>query len=177
MIPLLLFTSCSSRKKKAEACVKAINYEHQLVVNRLDALERSLESYIPEGMDRAYQQVMAQLDSSEVVIRGLKGMKMEDDLRDDALLMFDTYRLLLENEYVEIIKRQKKPAGAFTVADEFLVNNLGRHININRQRAKVKFEKEAAVVLEKYGVPFEPVADELSDVSSAKTQDSTTPAP
>lgn len=175
VIIITLISGCTSKKDRVREYVEAINYEHQLVVNRLDALERALESYIPDIMDRTYIQVREQLDSSEAVIRSLKPVNKDSDLRDDALLLFDTYRLLLENEYSEIIERQKKPAGTFTVADEFLVNNLGVFVANNRIKAKAKYEREAAAVLEKYNIPFKPVVEELSDSNSARMKDSEVP--
>jgi len=175
VIIITVLTGCSSKKDRIREYVEAINYEHQLVVNRLDALERALESYIPDIMDRTYIQVLEQLDSSEVVIRSLKPVNKDSDLRDDALLLFDTYRLLLKNEYSEIIQRQKKPAGTFNMADEFLVNNLGIFIANNRIKAKAKYEREAAAVLEKYNIPFKPVVEELSDSNSARMKDSEVP--
>lgn len=169
LLPALVFTSCSRKKDKVKTYVQAVNYEHQRVINRLDALERALESYVPSIMDKTYQEVFIQLDSSEKVINALKPLKTEENLRDDAMLLFDTYRLLLENEYSEIIRRQKKSAGTFTVADEFLVTNMGKHIAVNRKKAKEKFEREAALVLAKYKIPFEPVKEEAAEVSSSKT--------
>ncbi len=168
----LVFTSCGRKKERARTQVKTINYEHQLVINRLDALERSLESYVPSIMDNTYQEVLNQLDSSTVVIKALKPLKEDEDLRDDAVLLFDTYRLLMKNEYSEMVRRQKKPAGTFTAADEFLVANLGKYVFINRKRAREKFEKEAARVLALYNIPFEPVTEEAPEVSSSKTPDS-----
>jgi hypothetical protein len=163
LVAMLTLTSCGRKKEQVKLQVKTINYEHQLVVNRLDALERSLESYVPSIMDKAYQDVMNQLDSSTVLIKGLKTLKEDEDLKDDAMLLFDTYRLLLENEYSEMVKRQKKPAGTFTAADEFLVANLGKHIAVNRKKAKEKFENEAARILALYDIPFDPVQPERSD--------------
>ena len=174
---ILLLPGCSQKKLKVKLFIEKINFEHQLVINRLDALERSLESYVPGIMDKTYQEALDQLDSSETVIRNLKPLKGEDDLRYDALVMFDTYWLLLTNEYAEIVTRQKKPAGTFTAADEFLVANLGKFIGINRKRAKEKYEKAAALVLEKHDLQFEPVTGELPEISSAKTKDSAAPAP
>jgi hypothetical protein len=168
MLTAILFSSCGRNKERARQQVKTINYEHQLVVNRLDALERSLESYIPSIMDKTYLEVLSQIDSSTVVIKALKPLKEDEDLRDDAMLLFDTYKLLLDNEYSEIIRRQQKPAGSFTAGDEFLVKNLGKHVSINRKRAKEKFEKEAARVLALYNIPFEPVQDEIIDSVSNK---------
>lgn len=170
-----LLSGCTSKKERVREYVEAINYEHQLVVNRLDALERALESYIPDIMERTYSQVQEQLDSSEVVIRSLKLVNRDSDLRDDALLLFDTYRLLLENEYSEIIRRQRKPAGTFTAADEFLVNNLGVFIANNRRKARAKYEKEAAALLEEYNIPFKPVIEELPDSNSSRMTGSEVP--
>lgn len=160
---LLLITGCTREKDRVREQIDAINYEHQLVVNRLDALERALESYVPDIMDRTYLQALEQLDSSEIVIRSLPGVNSENDMRDEALLLLDRYRLLLNNEYPEIIRIQKKPAGKFTAADEFLVINLGKHIDNYRRRAKETYEKEAASVLEKYGISFSPVTEEIPD--------------
>lgn len=175
IVLISVLTGCTSKRTKVKEYVEAINYEHQLVVNRLDALERSLESYIPDIMERTYNDVLNQLDSSEMVVRGLKPVTEESDLRDDALLLFDTYRLLLTNEYSEMIQRQKKPAGSFTVADEFLVHNLGNFVANHRRKAKEKYEREAANVLEQYKIPFEPVAEESPDSNSSKTKDSEVP--
>lgn len=175
-VSVVLLPGCSRKKERVKAYVEAINFEHQLVVNRLDALERSLESYIPEIMDKAYGDVLQQLDSSELVVRNLKPPRADANLRDEALLLFDTYRLLVENEYIEIIERQKKPAGRFTVADEFLVNNLGKFIHNNRNKAKIKYEQVAAGILEQYGIPFEPVNEEVPAVNPSKTPGSATQA-
>lgn len=172
---VFLLAGCSQNKERVRTQIKTINFEHQLVVNRLDALERSLESYVPSIMDKTYQEVLVQLDSSTVIIKGLKQVKEDTDLRDDALLLFDSYRLLVENEYSEMIRRQKKPAGTFTAADEFLVTNLGKHVSVNRKRAKEKFETEAARVLAEYNIAFEPVKEEVPEVSSSKTPDSAKP--
>ncbi len=160
---LILQASCGNRGERVREHVEAINYEHQLVVNRLDALERSLESYIPEMMDKALEDAFRQIDSSTVVVQSLRPVSPETDLRSEALLLFDTYRLLLENDYFEIIERQKKPAGRFTAADQFLVENLGRLIYNNRQRARTKYEREAALVLEEFGISFKPVVAELDE--------------
>jgi len=171
----VMLAGCGRSKERVRTQVQTISFEHQLVVNRLDAMERSLESYVPSIMDKTYQEVLMQLDSSTVVIKGLKPLKEDEDLRDDALLLFDTYRLLVENEYGEMIRRQKKPAGTFTAADEFLVANLGKHVALNRRRAKEKYEKEAARVLAAHNIAFEPVKEEVPEVSSSKTPDSAKP--
>jgi hypothetical protein len=169
---MLVFFSCSRRGDRVREHVEKINFEHQLVINRLDALERALETYIPDIMDKAYEDAVRQLDSSAVVIRSLQPVTPETDLRAEALLLFDTYRILLKNDYQEIVERQKKPAGAFTVADQFLVENLGRLIYNNRKRAKEKYEREAAGVLEAWGIAFSPVVAEFDeDVSSSRKQD------
>jgi len=173
LLVLLVSTiSCSRRGDRVRAHVEAINFEHQLVINRLDALERALETYIPDIMDKAFDDALRQLDSSAAVIRMMKPVTPETDLRAEALLLFDTYRILLKNDYIEIVERQKKPAGAFTVADQFLVENLGRLIFNNRKRAKEKYEREASMVLEAFGIPFRPVVAELDEeVSSSRKQD------
>lgn len=172
LFSVLLLPSCTGRKQKVKEYVEAINFEHQLVINRLDALERALEVYVPDIMDKAYEDVLRQLDSSSIAVKRLKPPTNDANLHDDALLLFDTYRLLLENDYFEMKERQKKPAGRFTVADEFLVNNLGKHIDKNRKSARARYEKVAAAVLEQYGIPFMPVEEEaLVEISSSKTPD------
>lgn len=173
MFSFLFLSSCTSRKQRIKEYVEAINFEHQLIINRLDAMERALESYVPDIMDKAYEDALRQLDSSVIVVKQLTPPTNDANLRDDALLLFDTYRLLLENDYFEIKERQKKPAGRFTVADEFLVTNLGKLIYNNRKSAGSKYERVAAEVLEQYGIPFTPVAEDVVDVSSSKTPDST----
>ncbi|MFO7722177.1 MAG: hypothetical protein R6V49_03040 [Bacteroidales bacterium] len=168
---VVVLPSCTRKKDRVKEYIETINAEHQRVADGLDALERSLEQYIPEDMDRSYQAAMDQLDSSALVIAQLEVLKGEEDLRDDAVMLFDTYRMLLSNEYSEIIRLQKKPAGTFTYQDQFYVENLGKFITNHRRKAKEKFETEAALVLERYKVPFSPVIAELDTVSSARTTD------
>jgi hypothetical protein len=165
----LAYLGCTSKQTRIREHAEAINYEHQRVVNRLDALERSLESYIPEVMDRAYREALQQIDSAEHAVQSLQPVNPESNLRDEALLLFDTYRLLLMNDYPEIIERQKKPAGTFTIADQFLVENLGLLISNQRQRAKQRYEGEAAKVLDSWEIPFKPVIAELDEATPSRT--------
>jgi hypothetical protein len=171
MVAIVVQPACNRKKLRVKAYIEMINAEHQQVVDKLDALERSMEQYIPADMDRSFQSAMDQLDSSELVIRQLDVLKGEEDLRDDATMLFDTYRMLLRNEYSEIIALQKKPAGTFSHKDQFYVENLGKFITNHRRKAKEKFEKEAALVLERYKVPFSPVVAELDVPSSSRTTD------
>jgi hypothetical protein len=172
IISTLVYFGCTSKQTKVREHAEAINYQHQRVVNRLDALERSLESYVPDLMDKTWSEALQQLDSAELAVRGLRPVSPESDLRAEALLLFDTYRLLLNNDYPEIIERQKKPAGSFTIADQFLVENLGRLIASNRQRAKQRYEREAATVLESWDVPFKPVIAEVDEVTPSRMPES-----
>jgi hypothetical protein len=171
IVGVVILPSCNRKKIKVKEYIETINGEHQRVVDKLDALERSLEQYIPADMDRSYQTVLDQLDSSAMVIAQLELLNGEDDLRDDVVMLFDTYRMLLTREYSEIIRLQKKPAGTFTVQDQFYVENLGKFITNHRRKAKGKFEAEASLVLAKYKIPFAPVVAELDVASSSRTKD------
>lgn len=157
VISVCTMTSCHRKKGKVKAYVETINQVHQQVIDRFDELEHTLESYIPDSMDHALMKAQMQLDSAEMVVNGMEAVNPESDLKSDALLLFSTYRMILSDNYTDMIRHLKKPAGTFRPADEFYVNNLGGLIYRRRLKAKERYELEAAKVLATFDIPFKPV--------------------
>jgi hypothetical protein len=154
---MITTTSCHRKKGEVKAYVETINQVHQQVIDRFDELDNTLERYHPDSMDLALLKAQLRLDSAEVAVNGLEAVNPESDLKSDALLLFSTYRMILNDNYADMILHLKKPAGTFRPADQFYVNNLGELIYRRRQKAKERYELEAAKVLATFDIPFKPV--------------------
>lgn len=107
--------SCSytSRSDAAEYNDQIVKYQY-LVVQSYDKLLVSFENYNPQLMDKALDDLLAQISSSRQAVSNLKDITDGSDLKNAAIEYFDIYEQVINSQAKELIRLYKFPEEEFT---------------------------------------------------------------
>jgi len=79
------------------------------IISSFDKLIDSYEKYIPEEMDSSYAEALATVNYGIKKIKRLAPFENDSNFKIRTLVLFKTYKMVLEDEYNWIIKLLKLP--------------------------------------------------------------------
>lgn len=153
-IPVLLIlsfiiTACTSKKEKAEKHIAAVSKQHNLVLNKLNALHDACITGEDNLIDKTYIDAYRQLDTSLTKVQQLDTYPGEDHLIVEVEVLFDIYLSVLDNEYPIVIETLKAPPSP--VSNQLLLNLQTRIFN-RLNKAYAKYETAVAGYIDRYNI-------------------------
>jgi len=111
---VLILSSCGPTAEEAAEYNDKIIAEQSAIVVKIDKLDESFQYYIPADMDAAYNEAINQISKSVEAVTALDKFDGKTDFKDEALVLFSSYKTILESEYKEMVRIYKIPDEQFT---------------------------------------------------------------
>ncbi|MEN8121007.1 MAG: hypothetical protein ABFS35_11695 [Bacteroidota bacterium] len=105
-----LIMSCQPSTKEAIKYNDGITEQQILVNEKVSILMESYDTYVSEEMDEAYNNAIEQLNKGVEYTNKLRGFEDDTYFTEGALVFFNSYKEVLENEHGKIIELLKLPA-------------------------------------------------------------------
>jgi hypothetical protein len=111
---ILAMTSCGPSSDKAMAYNDKIIDEQIAIIDRIDFMYESFKNFVPEEMDKAYNGARMQIDSGIIRVSKMEAFDESTHFRDSAIILFNVYKSVFENEFKEMVSIYKLPDKKFT---------------------------------------------------------------
>ncbi len=151
-----LLSSCGPTPEEAAAYNDSIVTVQLEIDVKINALIESYHNYIDEdiqtteGIEKAYNDAMAQVDKSIQTVAGMENFAESSELKDDATKLFGTYKSLLENEYKEMMQLYALPDSSYTQEHDEKWENLNSSSISKTKEAIELFVKAQQKFVTKY---------------------------
>lgn len=141
MISILFLVACKPTPEEGIKYNDKIIAEQTAVMEKVNGLDRALKNYVPEEMDKAYNDLNSQLDLSIKNVQAMDKFDGKNNFKDVTVEYFKEIKAGLENEMKKVVELSKLPEDQYTEKEEKMVNELFQK-NIDRtSKGQEKFEK------------------------------------
>jgi esterase/lipase len=126
-IGFVFFISCNKGPTQEELnkYLEAIADQENQVLQKLNNLIDVYDSFNSTAeLQEAYKAVYAQLDTSEIAVKNIKGFENDDILKASALEFFNEIKSLLDNEHKRIIELYSMPDDQFKDKEQAELESL-----------------------------------------------------
>lgn len=111
---VMMLVSCGPTPEQAAEYNDKIIDQQISIVDKIDALVESYQYYIPEDMDKAWNEALNQANKGIEAINALEKFDGSTDFKEAALELFNSYKAVLENQHKEMVRIYKIPDEQFT---------------------------------------------------------------
>ncbi|HNW99146.1 MAG TPA: hypothetical protein PKK00_12120 [Bacteroidales bacterium] len=150
------FISCGPSSKDAKAYNDALVAQEEQVINAEKELVLALTKNLSASQtDAAYEKLLKQLEKSTDSVKSVKDFNGKSDLKDALMVLFETYKTVVNKDYPEIIKLNKTNDTIITMAEDFDKKiEITDHIDSVLNASIDKFEKVHMEFAKKYRLEF-----------------------
>lgn len=146
ILSITAFLSCT--RQSAADYSNSIILEQQAIVNKIDALKKSINDYYSSSpdtalnlIDAAFDSAVFQIDSGLYFIGKLNNFKNDSSLKNGALELFESYKNVIEKNYSKLIALYKIPETLFSTDDQIEIDSLIEAGNIKFNESFQNFTK------------------------------------
>jgi hypothetical protein len=146
----LLIISCGPSTKKAISYHDKIIEEHMAIQVSFDALDKSFVDYVPEDMNKAWDNAKQQTEKSIKVVSEMEDFDGSSTFKDAALKFFEVYNTVLDTYYSDMIKIYSIPNEEYTEENEAKFGELNDEMQAIYFPAFDTFKAEQEAFAKKY---------------------------
>jgi hypothetical protein len=136
---LFLLTACGPTTDQAVAYNDQLIAEQIKIVDKLNALDQSLEDYESGLFAQAHADLLTQIEASTKVVTAAEDFDGKADYKTELLALFTAYKSAAEGEYKQMVDIYQLPDSLYTKDDENRFNELWAASNEKINGAMDKF--------------------------------------
>lgn len=119
----------SHEKRTAVSYHDSLIVHQKRIVDQTDKLNAAIETYVKEDMEKEHENLLKQLSATSLYIQNTTPFENDTTLRKGLKKLSDSYLLLANTEYNQVIDRMKKDDSSFTNSDQQFVDSLNKEID------------------------------------------------
>lgn len=160
IILVFLFSSCGPSEKDIIAYNDEIVVHQNAIIIAENELLTAISNKDTNIIPIAYDDLLFQIDKSINAVNEVVEIDEEFSLKKVALSMFNTYKQVVKNEYVDVIELTLLPTSDYTKEKDSIFIKRSAKINEELNQANLQFFNTQQNLSEKYGIAFKIIQDD-----------------
>lgn len=144
----IIFLIAACKKQSPKDYNDKIIKEQITIVKKMTDLKNAINDYniLPadvaiENMNKAYDSLVFQIDTSTKFVTAIGPFKKDETLKKAALVLFNSYLDITENNYKKVIELYKLPTNLFTEKESKELDSLKNDAAVKIDSAFETFSK------------------------------------
>lgn len=160
VLAVWLSPSCNQEEQPSPAAYNdSLVIEQLRIMERVERLEESFETYVKEEMELTYDRLGNQLKEAKKKLAKIKSYEGSTAFRDGFRELIDAYEGLWEKEYRSALNILSKSDSLYTTTDEARLDVLFNQIDNTSEQATARFKK----IQDDFAAQHKLVLTEISD--------------
>ena len=162
---LVLVFACNTKPTTDEALAydDKIIHEQGAIQDSFNAFEETLLTYVPEEMEAALADALAQTEKSLKILKECEEFDKKTELRDAAIDFAEMYKDLAENEYVALVANYSLPDSLYSEEVEENCNLLLTSIDEKYTKVFDKMAKAQQDFADAYGFEINKKTEDIEE--------------
>jgi hypothetical protein len=146
----LIIVSCGPTTQDAIKYSETIIDKQIAIVKTIDILDESFNHFDIKDTEKTRIEALNTTNNAIEAITKMENFEKECVFKNEALILFNTYKSILEDEYVKIIELYNLPQEEYTMVEDNMWNEISKKLTKKKDSSFNKFNEQHLLFAQKY---------------------------